>query len=247
MRYSRRTSNRRTVLKSIGGVSTLAITGLAGCVDVGDGTEDGNGEGGRGDGNGMDGDGMDGRGGNGMDGEGRGGDGMDGMGDGDCKDGDCMGDGGDGTGGGAGGGKYEDAETIPGRDYPAVDTWLTETAVGGADDTYDRSIVDLREEGEVMIDVGAPGNGDGFAFGPSAVVISTGTEVLWGWTGEGGRHNVVAAPDAQIGESDHVFSSGQPVSGADNEYTYRFDESGVGLYQCEPHLSLGMKGAVVVV
>lgn len=123
---------------------------------------------------------------------------------------------------------------------------MTETEVGGADDTYDGSILDLREESEVTIDVGAAGNGDGYAFGPSAVAVSTGTEILWDWTGDGGRHNVVATPDAQIGESDYVFSSGDPVSGADNEYTYTFDETGIALYQCEPHLSLGMKGAVVV-
>ena len=153
--------------------------------------------------------------------------------------------GGDGMDG-DGGGDSDDAGSVPGSDYPVVDEWLTETKVGGADDTYEGVIVDLREESEVTIDVGAAGNGDGFAFGPSAVAVSTGTKILWEWTGEGGRHNVVAAPDAQIGESDYVFDSGQPVSDADTEYTYTFNESGIVLYQCEPHLSLGMKGTVVV-
>lgn len=80
---------------------------------------------------------------------------------------------GDGNGGGS------DAETIPGSDYPAVDEWMTETEVGGADDTYEGEILDLRDESNVTIDVGAEGNGGGLAFGPSTVAISAGTEVLW--------------------------------------------------------------------
>jgi len=43
-------------------------------------------------------------------------------------------------------GGADGAATIAGSEYPAVDEWLTETDVGGADDTYDGSIVDLREE-----------------------------------------------------------------------------------------------------
>lgn len=138
------------------------------------------------------------------------------------------------------------ADTLPGSDYPAVEEWLTETKVGDADDTYEGAVLDLREESDVTIDVGAPGNGDGFAFGPSAVAVSTGTEVLWDWTGEGGQHNVEAEPDAQIGESDYEFSSGEPVLGSANEYSTTFDEPGIALYHCEPHLSVGMKGAIVV-
>ncbi|MFW5918430.1 MAG: plastocyanin/azurin family copper-binding protein, partial [Haloferacaceae archaeon] len=76
--------------------------------------------------------------------------------------------------------------------------------------------------------------------------VSTGTEVLWELTGEGGDHNVEAEPDEQIGESDYEFSSGEPVDSADEEYTYTFDDPGIALYHCEPHLSLGMKGSVVV-
>lgn len=155
----------------------------------------------------------------------------------------CSGDddgGGDGDGGGNG------TNTIPGSDYPAVDEWLTETDVGDADGSYDGEIVDLRGENNVTIDVGAEGNGGGYAYGPSAVAVSSGTEVLWDWTGEGELHNVEAEPGEQIGESDYEFSSGDPVEGEDNQYTFTFDESGIALYHCEPHLALGMKGSVVV-
>ena len=138
------------------------------------------------------------------------------------------------------------ADTISGSDYPAVEEWMTETSVGGADDTYDGTILDLRDQDDVTVDVGAEGNGNGYAFAPSAVAISAGTEVLFDWTGEGSFHNVEAEPEEQIGESDYEFSSGEPVRGADNEYTHTFDEPGIALYHCEPHLSLGMKGSIVV-
>lgn len=170
------------------------------------------------------------------DGGGDGGDGGDGAG------GDGGGNGSDGNGGGNGGG----GETISGSEYPAVDEWLTESEVGGADDSYDGSIVDARGSDSPTVDVGAEGNDGAYAFGPSAIAVSPGTEVTWVWTGEGETHNVVAAPDDQIGESDFEFRSGDPVADEGTEYTQTFDETGVALYHCSPHLALGMKGAVVV-
>lgn len=170
-------SDRRTLLRSLGALSTAGMVGLAGC-------------------------------------------------------------GGNGDGGGG--------DTLSGSDYPTVDEWMTEEDVGGADDSYDGTIEDLRDESSITIDVGSEGNGDGYAYGPSAVAISAGTEVLWEWTGEGGAHNVVAAPGDQIGESDYEFSSGDAVAGADNEYSFTFEEAGIALYHCVPHLSLGMKGSIVI-
>lgn len=148
----------------------------------------------------------------------------------------CLGgNGGDGADGG-----------LPVADYPAVDDWLTETNAGGADDSYDGTIDDQRESDTVQVDVGAQGNGGAFAFGPSAVGVAPGTTVRWRWTGEGDPHNVDAEPAEQIGETDFEFSSGEPASGEGTEYTYTFEETGVALYHCEPHLTIGMKGAVVV-
>ncbi|MFC5278786.1 halocyanin domain-containing protein [Halorubrum rubrum] len=121
---------------------------------------------------------------------------------------------------------------------------MTETDVGDAAKNYDGEIVDLREESDVSIDVGA--GDDGLAYGPSAVAVSAGTEIRWEWTGEGGAHNVEAEADEQIGETDYEFSSGEAETGDDIEYTHTFDEEGIALYHCEPHLSLGMKGSVVI-
>jgi halocyanin-like protein len=149
--------------------------------------------------------------------------------------------------GGGEGGDGDDGDGAPsGDEYPAIDDWLTETDVGGADDTYDGTLDDRRGTDEITIDVGSEGNGGNFAFGLSAVVVSAGTTVVWEWTGEGGLHNVVAEPDEQLGESDYTFSSGDPVDTAGVEYSRTLDEPGVALYKCVPHLALGMKGGIVV-
>ncbi|MBX0324199.1 halocyanin domain-containing protein [Halomicroarcula sp. F13] len=147
----------------------------------------------------------------------------------------CGGDGGDGG-----------ADGVTGDDYPTIDEWLTETDLGGADDTYDGSFVDQRDSDSVTVDVGAEGNGGAFAYGPSALVVSTGTEVQWNWTGEGNPHNVEALPEEQLGESDYEFSSGEPEGGSGVKYTRTLGEAGIVLYHCEPHFSLGMKGGIAV-
>ncbi|MFC3476475.1 halocyanin domain-containing protein [Halobacterium litoreum] len=146
-----------------------------------------------------------------------------------------------GCAGGGGGG-----DTLPGSDYPAVDEWLTETAVGDSDDTYGGRVVDSRGQDAIDVDVGSEGNGGFYAFGPSAVAVSPGTTVTWRWTGEGGAHNVEAEADEQIGESDFEFSSGEAVDSDEETFEQTLDRAGVALYHCEPHLSVGMKGAVVV-
>jgi len=47
--------------------------------------------------------------------------------------------------------------------------------------------VDMTGSDSVTNEVGA---GEGLAFGPAAVAVSSGTTVTWEWTGEGGSHNV---------------------------------------------------------
>lgn len=136
------------------------------------------------------------------------------------------------------------AATLSGQEYPAVDEWLTETEVGAAAPNYDGSIVDRRGQDTVLVDVGA--GASGWEFEPAAVAVSPGTTVHWEWTGDGGEHNVEAEPEDQIGESDYEFSSGEPVDEEGETYERSFDESGIALYHCEPHLPDGMKGAIVI-
>lgn len=170
----------------------------------------------------------------------------------------------------------ETTETLPGEEFPAIDEWLTETEVGGEDDTYDGTILDAREEEVVEIDVGAEGNGGTYAYDPSAVAISPGSTVRWVWIDDREGHSVVADPGRQLGESDYEFSSGGPVIEEGHEYERTLDREGVALYLCdgiaqahwkrgerrlaadggrrgdppffhlEPHRLLGMKGGVAV-
>lgn len=133
------------------------------------------------------------------------------------------------------------------EDYPSVAEWLTGTEVGAADDSFDGTIADRRGQDVITVDVGAQGNQGYYAFDPSAVAVSRGTTVEWVWTGRGQAHNVVAEPAAQIGESDYQFDSGEPVAEEGTTYTQEMGQAGVALYHCEPHLVLGMKGAIVVV
>lgn len=114
----------------------------------------------------------------------------------------------------------------------AIDEYLAETS------NYDGTVTDRTGSGRVTVAVGAQGNGGGFAFGPAAVRVDTGTTVVWQWTGEGGQHNVVA--------EDGTFDSGDPVAGSDATFEYTFGESETWLYYCSPHKALEMKGAVVV-
>lgn len=132
-----------------------------------------------------------------------------------------------------------------GEDYPAVDEWLTESEVGAAAPNYDGTIVDRR--GQETITVGVGTGPSGWRFGPPAVAVAPGTTVRWEWTGQGGAHNVEAEPEDQIGESDYEYSSGEPVSSGDATYEQTFDDPGIALYHCEPHLAVGMKGAIVIV
>ncbi|MFQ3320004.1 MAG: halocyanin-like protein [Natronomonas sp.] len=134
--------------------------------------------------------------------------------------------GGDGGNGGGDGGGGED---VPQK----IDDYLS-----GANE-YDGSIEDHTGEDEVTVMVGA---GNGLAFDPAAIRISSSTTVVWEWTGEGGSHNVASAE-----ESESDFKSGDPVMEAGNTFQQSFDNTGIQLYFCEPHKSQGMKGAIEVV
>jgi halocyanin-like protein len=101
---------------------------------------------------------------------------------------------------------------------------------------YD-GVVDRTGRSSVEVTVGAEANGGAFGFAPAAIRVSTDTEVVWTWTGEGGSHNVVA--------EDGSFRSALTVRSG-HRFRHTFDESGTFRYVCTPHRSLGMKGVVVV-
>ncbi|WP_135662183.1 halocyanin domain-containing protein [Halorhabdus rudnickae] len=99
-------------------------------------------------------------------------------------------------------------------------------------------IVDRRGQDEVTVKVGVEGNGSNWAFGPAAVRVDPGTTVVFEWTGQGNAHNVVADDDS--------YRSGDPVVEAGTTFEHTFEETGISKYYCNPHLAVGMKGAIVV-
>jgi len=95
--------------------------------------------------------------------------------------------------------------------------------------------VDETDRDELTVAVGA---GQGLAYDPAAVRITTGTTIIWEWTGLGGSHDVV--------EENGVFESERHVEEGET-FSYTFDEPGVYRYVCTPHQTQGMLGAVDVV
>jgi halocyanin-like protein len=125
------------------------------------------------------------------------------------------------------------ASAQEGESRPAFGAWLE-----GIDGGY----VDARGQDEVTVQVGADGNGGAFAFAPAGLWVDPGTTVRWRWTGEGGGHNVIS----ESGPAD--LDSGAQIAEAGVHYEYEFTEEDAGIneYYCDPHLSLGMKGAIAV-
>jgi halocyanin-like protein len=114
-----------------------------------------------------------------------------------------------------------------GSEGASVDEWLADT------DNYDGSVTDMTGKTSVTVKVG-PENNE-YVFAPAAIRITPGTMVTWQWIGSG-YHNVVAR--------NGQFKSGEPAQNATFEHT--FETAGTNLYYCEPHKSMGMKGAVIV-
>ncbi|MEF8807353.1 halocyanin domain-containing protein [Natronomonas sp.] len=94
--------------------------------------------------------------------------------------------------------------------------------------------VDRTGESEVTVMNGTGPHGKQFE--PPAIRVDAGTTVVWEWTGDG-SHNV-AAEDGAF-RSDIVQRSGFT-------FEYTFEERGIYRYVCEPHRTVGMKGAVAV-
>ncbi len=103
---------------------------------------------------------------------------------------------------------------------------------------FDGTTADMTGQSEVTVDVGVEGNTNFFAYGPPAVQVDPGTTVVWEWTGQGGSHNVLQEGGDRFG-SDLLAEEGAT-------YEFTFEDEGIYRYYCQPHLGLGMKGAVVV-
>ena len=120
------------------------------------------------------------------------------------------------------------------------DGWFTDGARGGAADNFDGTVADRTGEDEVAVTVGADGNGGTFAFGPPAVRVSPGTTVTFEWVSN--THNVVV--EAQPDGAD--WAGYEDIENEGFSFDATFDTEGVYKYYCSPHITSGMKGAVVV-
>ncbi|MFC6976073.1 hypothetical protein ACFQL1_17470 [Halomicroarcula sp. GCM10025709] len=69
--------------------------------------------------------------------------------------------------------------TVSAQESPDYGGWFDD--VSNFDGTVDR-----RGQDTVEITVGAQGNNGAFAFGPAAVLVNPGTEVVWTWSGKEG-------------------------------------------------------------
>lgn len=142
---------------------------------------------------------------------------------------------------GGDGGSGDDSTTyVPNE--PDYQNWFK--GVGPHDGT-----VDARGESGVTVRVGANGPNGYYYFDPTAVAVSPGTTVTWDWTGRGGAHNVVAVPSTQAFQAEAVeraFDSGKPVDAGSTTFAREFPSPGLFTYVCEPHRTLGMRGAVFV-
>ncbi|WP_380681365.1 halocyanin domain-containing protein [Salinigranum sp. GCM10025319] len=107
-------------------------------------------------------------------------------------------------------------------------------------DNFDGTTEDMTGQDAVAVEVGAQGNGGTFAYAPPAVRVSPGTTVTFDWTSN--THNVLVEDQPDGGG----WEGHEPIENTGFTYEHTFETPGVYLYYCEPHLSLGMKGAVVV-
>ncbi|WP_225334000.1 halocyanin domain-containing protein [Halomicrobium urmianum] len=103
---------------------------------------------------------------------------------------------------------------------------------------FDGSVEDATGSDSATVEVGVQANGGAYGFGPVAIHVDNGATVQWEWTGEGGGHNVVSDGDGPLGSDTY--------SEAGVNYEHTFEEDGIYPYICEPHVGMGMKGAIVV-
>lgn len=101
---------------------------------------------------------------------------------------------------------------------------------------YD-GVTNFTGQEEAIVETGTQTSEGPYGFEPAAIRISTGTTVVWEWTGEGSPHNVV--------DDGGAFES-ELLSDAGATFEHAFETEGTYKYSCVPHESMGMKGVVVV-
>jgi halocyanin-like protein len=127
----------------------------------------------------------------------------------------------------------------PARAQSGYDGWFSDASEGGSTSNY-AGTVDETGTDEVTVTVGADGNGGPYAFGPAAIRIDPGTTVTFRWISD--NHNVVI----QDSPEGTAWSGITDIYDTGHETSHTFETAGIYTYYCDPHLALGMKGAIVV-
>jgi len=130
------------------------------------------------------------------------------------------------------------ARTVAAQDGVDFGGWFG-SGTGGETGNFDGT-VDRTGQDSVTIEVGAEGNGGPYAFGPAAVRVDPGTTVTFEWVSD--THNILIEEQP----SGAGWSGVEAIENSGYSHEHTFETEGVYKYYCQPHLALGMKGAVVV-
>jgi len=113
------------------------------------------------------------------------------------------------------------------------------SGTGGETQNFDGT-VDRTGQSSITIEVGAEGNGGPYAFAPAAVRVDPGTTITFEWVSD--THNILLEEQP----SDAGWGGVEAIENSGFSHEHTFETEGVYKYYCQPHLALGMKGAIVV-
>ena len=113
------------------------------------------------------------------------------------------------------------------------------SGTGGETGNFDGT-VDRTGQDSVTVEVGSEGNGGPYAFGPAAVRVDPGTTITFEWVSN--THNILIEEQP----SDSGWGGVEAIENSGFSHEHTFETEGIYKYYCQPHLALGMKGALVV-
>ncbi len=82
----------------------------------------------------------------------------------------------------------------------------------------------------------------GFTFSPQNITIQVGDTVQWNWSA--GSHTVTSGTDLSDPQAGSIFDS--PLTSINFTVSHTFMQAGTQNYFCRPHVSLGMKGSILI-
>jgi len=112
-------------------------------------------------------------------------------------------------------------------------------STGGETSNFDGT-VDRTGQDSVTVEVGVEANGGSYGFGPAAIRVDPGTTITFEWISD--THNILIEEQP----SGSGWGGVQNIENTGFSHEHTFETEGMYKYYCQPHLALGMKGAIVV-